>query len=120
MITFNGQDLFSSGPSAIDPGAVVSRDAVADRPGAIGASVVTQGVGPRQLTQRGTLVADDAESLQALINAIQAHVGTGAATLIDQHDKNYFQLLLNIILNKSNNNKSTSNQQDLQCNILVI
>ena len=87
MITYNGIDLFSSGPSSIDPGPYEARDAIANAPGTIGASVITQGVAPRQLLQRGTLVADDAEALQDLIDAIQTQVGIDASTLIDQQGK---------------------------------
>lgn len=87
MIIYNEQDLFSSGPSTIEPGPIESRDAVADTPGSLGASVITQGTAPRRLTQRGTLVADNADALQSLIDAIQAQVGFGSAALIDQHGK---------------------------------
>lgn len=87
MITYNGLDLFSSGPGLVEPGAIEGRDAVADSPGSIGASVVSQGVAPRRLIQRGTLVADDSDALQALIDAIQDQVSAGAADLIDRHGK---------------------------------
>lgn len=83
MITYNGLDLFSSGPSAIEPGPLESRDAVAEAPGAVGASVITQGTAPRLLRQQGTLIADNAEALRALIDAIQAQVGLGDAALVD-------------------------------------
>lgn len=89
MITYNGIDLFSSGPSLIEPGPTQSRDAVADAPGAIGASVIGQGRGPRSITQRGTLVADSEPGLRALIDAIDAQVGTDAATLSDPHGNDY-------------------------------
>lgn len=94
MITYNAQDLFSSGPGAIDPGPYESRDAVADTPGTIGASVINQGTAPRRLTQRGTLVADSAEALQALIDTIQNHVGAGSATLTDEHGKDWPDCLM--------------------------
>lgn len=94
MITYNALDLFSSGPSAIDPGPLTSRDAVAKSPGSIGATVVNQGTTPRRLTQRGTLVADNAEALQALIDTIQAQVGAGNATLTDQHGKDWHDCLM--------------------------
>lgn len=86
MITFDGQALFTDGPARVTPGPLASRDAVADAPGAIGASLVSQGVSPRSLTQHGTLLADTAADLQAVIDAIQQRVGT-SATLIDQHSK---------------------------------
>lgn len=94
MITYNGMDLFSSGPSAIDPGPNETRDAAASAPGAVGATVVTQGLLPRKLVQRGTLVADDAEALQALIDSIQQQLGTATATLIDQHGKAWSDCLM--------------------------
>lgn len=87
MITFNGTDYFSSGASLIEPGPTQSRDAIADSPGSVGSSVITQGTVPRRLTQCGALVADNVDALQALIDAIQAHVGAGTATLCDQHGK---------------------------------
>ena len=87
MITFNGLQLFASGPSTIDPGPLESRDALAGSPGSIGTSVITQGTTPQRLTQRGTLVADDTEAMQARIDAVQSQVGIGTATLVDQHDK---------------------------------
>lgn len=85
MITYNNFDLFSSGPGSIDPGPLHSREAISNAPDSIGASVISQGTTPRTLTQIGTLVADTPEALQQLINAIEAHIGTGQATLIDQH-----------------------------------
>lgn len=94
MITYNSLDLFSSGPSAVEPGVLEARDAVADSPGAIGASVITQGVLPRKLTQRGTLIADDVDALLRLVDAIQAQVNAGTATLIDQHGKAWPDCLL--------------------------
>lgn len=94
MITYNSLDLFSSGPCAVEPGALEGRDAVAESPGAIGAWVVTQGVLPRKLIQRGTLVADDVDALQTLIDAIQAQVEAGTATLVDQHAKAWPDCLL--------------------------
>ena len=87
MITYNGLELFSSGPSAIEPGPLQGRDAVADSPGAIGATVITQGTALRQLVQHGTLVADDIDAMQVLLDAVQAQVGSGTGGLIDQHGK---------------------------------
>lgn len=87
MMTYNNLDLFSSGPSQVDPGPLEGRDAVADAPGGIGATVITQGTRPRKLTQCGTLVADDFETLQVMMEAIQAQVALGAAALVDQHGK---------------------------------
>ena len=85
MITYNGLDLFSSGSSTITPGPVESRDAVADTPGAVGATVITQGLLPRSISQQGTLIADSPEALQSLIDSIALQVSDSSATLIDQH-----------------------------------
>lgn len=85
MITYDGLELFSSGPSRIKLGPAQSRDAVADVPGAIGAMLIGQGVRPRAIDQQGTLVADDEPALRALTQAIEAQVGAAAAMLTDEH-----------------------------------
>ena len=85
MITYNGLALFNSGPSHTEPGPTQSRDAVADVPGGIGASVIGQGQVHRTLAQRGELIADDVAALRALIDTIIQQVGAGSATLIDEH-----------------------------------
>ncbi|MFN3167517.1 MAG: hypothetical protein ACE37H_10685 [Phycisphaeraceae bacterium] len=84
MISFNELNLFSSGPTRLEPGAVQSRDAVADAPGTIGASVIGQGQAPRTIVQRGVLVGDTEADLFAQRDAIEARVGT-AGTLVDEH-----------------------------------
>lgn len=89
MITYNGLDLFGSGPSTLDPGPLDSRIAPSDVPDAAGASIVLQGVGPRTITQHGTLVADNASALQVLVDAIEAQVGSGGATLTDNLGKDW-------------------------------
>lgn len=94
MITFNGLQLFNSGPSSIDPGPLESRDAIAESPGSMGTSVITQGTAPQRLAQRGTLVADNTEALQTLIDTIQSQVGAGTATLVDQHNNVWADCLM--------------------------
>lgn len=94
VITYNALDLFSSGPSSIEPGPLQGREAIVDSPGTMGSTVITQGTVPRTLTQRGTLVADDPDAMQALIHAIQKQVGVGTAELIDQHAKLWPDCLL--------------------------
>lgn len=83
MITYNGLDLFSSGTSEVQPGPLESREAVMDMPGAVGASVITQGVSARTLNQHGTLAADTEAQLATLVDAIEAQVGRCVATLSD-------------------------------------
>lgn len=83
MITYSGQDLFSSGPARVLPGPINSRDAVAEAPGTIGASLIGQGISPRSLTQLGTLFGDSPAELQAQIDAVAQQVGAEAAELID-------------------------------------
>lgn len=94
MITFDGTDYFSSGPSRVEPGPIQSRDAIADTPGTIGSVVINQGTIPRALTQRGALVADTIDTLQVLVDAIQSHVGAGTATLCDQYGKTWTDCLM--------------------------
>ncbi|MGB0766420.1 MAG: hypothetical protein ACPGYV_01780 [Phycisphaeraceae bacterium] len=94
MITFDGLDLFSAGPSLVELGPIESREATADSPGSIGGEVVTQGLSPRVLTQQGTLVADSASQLRTLIEAIEALVGTEPATLVDQNGQAWRDCLM--------------------------
>lgn len=89
MITYNGLDLFGSGPSVTQPGPLVSRDAVAENLGAIGASVIAQGMTPRIITQIGTLIADTRQQLRQLIDAIESEVGLSGATLIDEFENDW-------------------------------
>lgn len=89
MITFNGIDLFSSGPSQLKPGPIQSRDALAQTPGAIGASLVSQGLAPREIAQQGTLIADNEPALHVLIKAIESHIGIDAAMLVDINQNEY-------------------------------
>jgi len=75
VITFKQLDLFGSGPCRLEPGPTLSRDALAEAPGAIGAAAINQGLAPRTLSQRGTLVADTRADLRAQRVAIEARVG---------------------------------------------
>lgn len=89
MITFNGQDLFSSGPCTIEVGPTQSRDALTQLPGGIGAALISQGQSPRLLTQVGTLIGDTEPALREQLRAIESAVGADAATLIDEHANTY-------------------------------
>lgn len=83
MITYNGLDLFSSGPCQIDAGPLESRQAISDIPDAIGATVIGQGTQPRSLTQRGQLIAASQQDLQLLFEGIEVVVGQGQADLVE-------------------------------------
>ena len=96
MITFNGLDLFSSGPSRTIFGPVEGRDALAQSPGAIGVMLTQQGRQPREITQRGTLVADTEPALRELTTAIEGQVGAAAATLTDEHGNDWPDCVLRV------------------------
>lgn len=84
-ITYNGLELFSSGPSRTEPGELAGRDAVTQTPGAIGATLIRQGTEPRVILQHGTLVADSTMELQTLVDQIASQIAQGQAELLDEH-----------------------------------
>lgn len=86
-ITYNGLNLFCSGPGRISPGEITSRAAITQTPDATGTTVISQGLEPRAITQHGTLIADSAGQLQSLISRIEHYVGQGDATLVDENAK---------------------------------
>lgn len=94
MITYNGQNLFSSGPCTIRPGALQTRDAVSDAPGTIGSTVISQGVSPRTVEQTGMLLADTEAELRALLDAIAIQVGVGPATLVDEQGNDWLNCVM--------------------------
>lgn len=89
MILYDGQDYFSSGPCRTEPGPTLSRDAVADALGAIGATVTSQGQAARQIELRGSLIGDSEPALRTQLEAIAARVGGGSATLTDEHGNDW-------------------------------
>lgn len=83
MTTYDGLDLFSTGPSRLELGPTESRDAISDLPGAIGTTVINQGIAPRTIRQLGTLRGDTEPDLRSQIDAIETQIGRGSALLID-------------------------------------
>lgn len=81
MITYKHLDLFSSGPSTIECGPVLDQQSILDSLSPTESDALTPGFKPRLIKQRGTLIADTPQALQALINAIDAEVDRGAETL---------------------------------------
>ncbi len=96
MIRYNGLDLFSSGPAQIEPGALMSRDALAEQPGSIGATLIGQGLSPREIKQHGSLIGDDESALRGMIQAIEQQVGTTAGTLIDDYGNTWPNCVLRV------------------------
>ena len=83
MITYNGLDLFSSGPSTIERGPTRSQGEVLQSLSTTESAAVTSSYPPRLITQRGLLVADTAAQLQTLIDAIDALVDQSAQDLVE-------------------------------------
>ncbi|MEM9346836.1 MAG: hypothetical protein AAGB26_09490 [Planctomycetota bacterium] len=83
MITYNAQDLFSSGPSSIERGPYQPFDSLVQSLSSTESAALSPGYTPRLITQRGKLIADTPVALEALIDAIDAEVDQGAAELAE-------------------------------------
>ena len=85
MITYNAKDLFSSGPATIERGPDPSFGTLLQSLSSNESAAVSAGYKPRQITQRGTLIADTPAALEALIDAMNAEVDQGPADLVEDN-----------------------------------
>ena len=83
MSSFDGQDLFSSGPHRFEVGGLTLRHAEQAAPGGDGAAVVGQGRSARTIVQHGELLADSAAFLRELTALIEAKLDGLEHELID-------------------------------------
>ncbi|MEO0474484.1 MAG: hypothetical protein AAF085_00750 [Planctomycetota bacterium] len=83
MITYNAKDLFSSGPASLERGPNPSFGTLVQSLSTTESAAVSSAYKPRQITQRGTLIADTPAQLEALIDAIDAEVDQAAADLVE-------------------------------------
>ena len=83
MITFNAKDLFSSGPASIERGPNQPFGTLLQSLSSTESAAVSASYKPRQITQRGTLIADTPALLEARIEAIDAEVDQGPADLVE-------------------------------------
>jgi len=71
MSSFNGQNLFASGPHRFVVHGLTLRHATHESPGADGARVTALGRSARRIDQHGTLTADDIAAMQQRLDAIE-------------------------------------------------
>src|SRR5688500_3950914 len=87
MSLFDGTNLFASGPHRFHIGGLSLRQAIGETPGSRGVRLTGQGQHAREITQHGDLLADDAASMLALTQAIEAKLDGLAYDLIDDLGK---------------------------------
>lgn len=84
MTTFNGLDLFSSGPHRLEIGGRTLRHVLHQPPGSDGVQLGAQGRSGRAIAQVGDLVADDALQMGQLIDALEATMDGRPHDLVDE------------------------------------
>ncbi|MBI1373911.1 MAG: hypothetical protein GC159_14405 [Phycisphaera sp.] len=83
MSSFNGQDLFGSGPHRFVVHGVSMRHATHESPGTDGVRLTAMGHTARRVDQYGTLTADDVATMQQRLDAIEAAIDGEPAELVD-------------------------------------
>lgn len=83
MLSFDGENLFDSGPHRLHVGGLSLRHVLHEAPGGEGVRLTSHGRPGRSLTQTGELVADDATALAALTDAIEHKLDGQARTLAE-------------------------------------
>lgn len=94
MSSFDGQDLFGSGPQQFTYPGREARVAIHEAPGINGARVSWLGLGPKRVHMRGRLVGVDWASLKTLINAIEAMMDGRSTTLVDDLGETHTSMVL--------------------------
>ena len=89
MATFNGQDLFASGPVYFRVGAPSLRHVTHAAPNGQGIQLASQGREAREITQAGTLTADTIAKIQQQIDAIETNLDGQASTLVDELERSW-------------------------------
>ncbi len=89
MSSFDGQDLFSSGPHRFHVGGLSLRHVLHESPGSRGVQLDDHGVQGRSITQKGDLLADNAPQMLTLTQAIEAKLDGLAHDLIDDADQTW-------------------------------
>ncbi len=93
-ITLDGQSLFASGPCSLTAGAWMRQLCRRKMPGLDGELVLDMGVSARPITQTGTLRADTAAALAALMQAVEALADGATHTLVDPAGMTYANAML--------------------------
>lgn len=93
-VTFDGQELFASGPARVEDRGASLRHAQQEPVGQLGARVVGQGRAARQLVQTGTLLADSPEELREQVTAIEAYLDGLPHELVDEHGRAWANVVM--------------------------
>ena len=83
MSSFDGEDLFGSGPHGFEVGGLSLRHVLKEVPGGQGVQLSGLGRQGRSIIQRGALVADDVTAMQVLIDAVEVKLDGLAHVLVD-------------------------------------
>ena len=94
MSTFDGQDLFSSGPHRFHVGWLALRHVLQLTPEQRGVRLSSQGQSGRAIAQTGDLLADDSGQLTALTQAVEDKLDGRAAELIDDLGRCWKQVVM--------------------------
>ncbi|MCE9590163.1 MAG: hypothetical protein K8S99_06530 [Planctomycetes bacterium] len=94
MSSFDGKNLFSTGPHRFEVRGVELRHSTHEAPGSLGVRVGPQGVSGRTIFQTGHLIADDATALRELTSAIEAMLDGLAHELIDDLGRSWPQTVM--------------------------
>ena len=94
MSSYDGLDLFSSGPHRFSLPGVKLRTTEATAPGIDGVRLVNLGRDVKRIEQKGRLVAENAEDLIALRDAISAVCDGRKATLIDSFGGEHVNMVI--------------------------
>ena len=93
-ITFDNEDLFSSGPARVEVAGASLRYA-SERPlSARGVKLFSQGLKGREITQKGVLTADTPEELHAQIEAIEQKLDGLPRTLVDHLERTWQNVVM--------------------------
>jgi hypothetical protein len=94
MSSYDGEDLFSSGPHRFAPSGTTMRVLEAPAPGVDGARLTVMGKAATRLRQTGRLVAADSAEVLALRDAIRGKCDGRAADLVDAQGCTHVNLVI--------------------------
>lgn len=89
MTTFDGQPLFASGPTRFHVAGLTLRHAEQPAPYADGTNLVAHGREARPITQTGTLLADDVNTMATMMDAIEDRLDGVSRTLVDDTGRSW-------------------------------
>ncbi len=94
MSSFNGQDLFGSGPHSIRPGAWERQLQRRGFAGVDGELLLDMGLRSRAIQQTGRLQGVSAAAVAALVSAIEAYQDGLPYALVDDHGQTFSTVIL--------------------------